>query len=154
MNKITVLGFIVGSFLAAPANADFNQTLQWHESKGGHTIALHTGKTLTYLLNRCSTGGVSEASTWSSVSGGQALVNSLLAKKASEIAAWKASATTQNLILRDWGKDNSPNGTYVRCPSTVSNGPRGRTAVLKKTTLSPSGWIVLTSYPYATSAGY
>lgn len=154
MNKsiIAAAGMLLAS--AFPASAEFNQTLQWHESRGGHTISQHVGKSQSYLLGRCQSGGVSEASTWSSASSGQSLVNSLLAKNASTIQAWKASSTTQNLVLRDWSKNNSPNGIYVKCPSTVSTGPRGRTAVLKKTTASSSGWIVLTSYPYATSAGY
>lgn len=155
MNKF--IAAALGMFLSSviPASAEFNQTLQWHESKGGHTISDHAGKSQNYLLERCRNGGVAEASSWSSVSSAQALVNSLLAKNASTIQAWMASSNTGNLVLRDWGKNNSPNGIYVKCPSTISTSPRGRAAILKKTSASPtSGWIVLTSYPYATSAGY
>lgn len=148
MRKIAcAVSITLFSLLGAPANANYGQTLQWHENLGGHTIARHAGKTRSWLLNRCATTpGLAEASSWSSVTAGQSLVNSTLAANRSRIESWKQT-TEPRLILRQWSSSNSPNGIHVRCPSTVNSAPTRRVVVLARSSASPSGWFVLTSYP-------
>lgn len=139
----------LASFLATESVADYNQTLQWHENRGGHTIAQgHVGKDLSFLLNRCrTTPGLAEASSWSSLTAGQNIVNSVLSSQRATITNWMQQPNQPRLVIRYWHESNAPNGTHVRCPSTVNSGPRVRVLILQKTTQSPSGWIVLTSYP-------
>lgn len=141
---------LLASFFATEGSADFNQTLQWHETRGGHTIARHVGKSSSFLIERCrSEPSLRETSSWSSLTSGQNLVNSVLAAHRTTIANWMQRPNEPTTVLRRWVASDAPNGIHVRCPSTVNSAPRSRVVVLQKTNQSPSGWIVLTSYPGA-----
>lgn len=149
MKKIIAFcgSIFIASFAATKGSAEFNQTLQWHQGFGGHTIQLHVAQSATQLMNRCrSTPGLRESSSYSSLASAQSLTNATLAAQRTSIASFMQRAD-RDLILHHWTSSNSPNGVHVTCPSSVNYTPTRWRVLVRKNANSPSGWYVHTSFP-------
>ena len=130
-----------------------NRTLLDHENANGpgdgHTFARHVGKSYEYMRGRCTSEGLAEVSSFTSLPAADSLVRSALAARASQIDAWLASITEPTAIIRYWVADRAPTGQYYRCAGMIPWIPRGVRVVLARNPRLPGGWYVRSAFPYA-----
>ena len=130
-----------GTPATAPASA---RDLRADESRGGHTIARHVGRTDEQLRQRLrAEPDISAASTYPDLATAQQVVSEVLASKDTEVRRWSnRSGSRANLVLRmDLGRVvgrsiEQGESRAVECEDAV--------VVLR---WDGNSWFVLTSYP-------
>jgi hypothetical protein len=117
--------------------------LQTDESRGGHTIERHVGRTEDQLIQRLEEEDISAASTYPDLETAEAVVAEALAANQAEVEEWaEGSGSRANLALRyDAGRVI---GVTLRRGSSA---PRDATSAVVVLRWADNDWYVLTSYP-------
>lgn len=133
---------------AAAATADTSRDLSIDESRGGHTLTRHVGKTDAELADRLRRERqISAASTYPDRVTAETVVGTVLAQSQSRLRAWVARRGPRpNLVLTYNQNTGPPIGRSLRRGANVAQ-PCDRALVVLRWDDRRGDWYVLTSYP-------
>lgn len=133
--------------LAEPAGSDWDVDLRRDESRGGHTIARHVGRTDAQLRARLARESISAASTYADLEAAERVVARALAANARRVQRWiDQRGPRSNLAIRYRARDGLPTGRLMRRGEEASTEVAGAVVVLR---WRDDSHYVLTSYPEA-----
>jgi CDI toxin RNase A-like protein len=119
------------------------------ESKGGHTLARHVGKTDAELRDRLRREQISSASTYTDRAAAEHAVGAALAAGSRTLDAWQnRSGRRPNLVLHYRSPDHEPIGRSLTRSQEVAV-PAVRALVVLRWDERAGDFYVLTSYPEA-----
>lgn len=135
---------VTGGTTSAPER--FRRNLSEDESRGGHTLSRHVGRSDADLRQRLQRERISAASTYTDVLSAEQTVGATLHNEASRVQKWaQRQGRKPNLALDFHGDSAHPVGrTMHRGDSTAQ--PCSNAVVVLKSDGSNS-YFVLTSYP-------
>jgi hypothetical protein len=132
---------------AEPAGNDWDVDLRRDESRGGHTIARHVGRTDAQLRARLARESISAASTYADLDAAERVVARALAANARRVQGWiDQRGPRSNLAIRYRARDGIPTGRAMRRGKEASTEVTGAVVVLR---WRDDSHYVLTSYPEA-----
>lgn len=120
-------------------------SLAAHEALGGHTLLKHVGQTDEELFTRVVREGVTGASTFANATDAERLISDVISVHPSEISNWLNGPGANNLSLPLSFIETT--GRKVSRGQIDAQNVNGVLVVLKKSTSSPIGYIILTAYP-------
>ncbi len=134
------------------AQPGYNVNLLQHEFLGGHTIALHVAKSLSFLRNRFTNGsipnaryGVSQASAFNSLRQATALINMALNQNQAGIDAMMATPGDAWAVIS--ATFDNPTGYSVTYGVGGSEDVYSLYIYLQKPAATPEGFLIKTAYP-------
>ena len=132
------------------AAAEPRRDLGIDESRGGHTLARHVGRTDSQLLDRLAREPrISAASTYTDRATAETVVALALERERSRLEAWRGRhGSRPNLVLHVNAPRGPPIGRVMRRGSRQSVAATSALVVLRWDG-GPQDFFVLTSYPEA-----
>jgi hypothetical protein len=129
------------------AAGEWDVDLRRDESRGGHTLARHVGRTDAELQARLARESISAASTYPDLETAERVVARALAANARRVQRWMAQRGPRaNLAIRYRARDGLPTGRLMRRGEDTSAEVDGAVVVLR---WRDDSHYVLTSYPEA-----
>jgi hypothetical protein len=122
--------------------------LEAEEAAGGHTIARHVGKDLSYLSTRLTESPrLQAASSFTTLRSAEVAVSDCLRVNAASIEAWAASTPAEGARLVVTSRGTAVTGQTLLRGSTSLRNAYGVRVVLSKTLSLNKVYYVLTAYP-------
>jgi hypothetical protein len=132
---------------AEPAATDWDVDLRRDESRGGHTIARHVGRTDAQLRARLARESISAASTYVDLEAAERVVAEALTVNARRVRRWvDQRGPRSSLAIRYRARDGIPTGRLMRRGEDASSEVDSAVVVLR---WRDDSYYVLTSYPEA-----
>ena len=126
-----------------PAAAEVRRDLESDESRGGHTLARHVGRTDAELRQRLKDEpDISAASTYTDQDAAERSVGLALSKNTSKVSDWEKANSHPNLVLRVTMPTGI--GRSLKSGDSTVKDVKAAVVVLK---WAGRDWYVLTSYP-------
>ena len=119
--------------------------LQAHEDLGGHTIDRHVGKSDAELLARLAAEPVPAVSTFHTLTEANRATREALRFAERDICSWLSNSSSQ--LALDYRQEEGSVGRVIPRGSTSSIPGSGVRLVLYRSTSSPIGFYIRTSFP-------
>ena len=127
-----------------PGGDGWRVSLRAQDGLGGHAFERHVGKTVDELAARVQQEGLRRASTFSTEQAADELVSRVLASRRGPVQEWLASSSGKLTLTEDLGVATGVSVESAGGSSTVT----AVRVVLLRSDATPTGWRILTAFPY------